>query len=317
MAMTNRDGQQYVARHISGQCVTPKEAEHFGAFTEELRGLGRKAKTLESYTFDWRLFSQWYAETNGEPFELGRLSSIDIQDYKSFLMARGSAAATINRRLVFVKRYARFGLENGAVRPELQGVLQRVSGVRRQTLAPKSVDARQVRRLLKEVELVGDRRDQAILYVFLFTGIRVGELVKVTRDEVALSEKKGAIHIRAEVGKGGRERTVPIPLEARRRLQAYLESRKDNRPELFIGQRGSLREDAVVRIVRKYADRAGVAVTPHLLRHTFAYQYLKKNENDLVGLASILGHENLNTTRLYTQKRLEDLQESSERVGYF
>ena len=297
--------------------VTAPERESFRRFLDELRGLGRKEKTLRAYTSDWLLFSRWYEETNGEPFELSRLSSIDVQDYRSFLMARGGATATINRRVVFLKRYSRFGSETGLVRQDLHRAVERVQGARRQTLAPKSLTARQARRLLKELELAGNLRDEAILYVFLYTGIRVGELVQLNRAEVLLSEKKGAIHIRANVGKGGRERVVPIPLEARRRLRAYLENRLDGYPQLFIGQRGPLKEDAVVRVVQKYADRIGVPVTPHLLRHTFAYRYLEKNENDLVGLAAILGHENLNTTRLYTQKRLEDLQDSAERVGYF
>jgi integrase/recombinase XerC len=306
-----------VRKHKKAASAAEDERCRFEGFLQELRGLGRRGKTLQSYAFDWLQFSRWYEETNGEPFDIGRLSSIDIQDYKAFLMAQGAAAATINRRLVFLKRYARFGLEKGAVRQELQGAFQQVQGVRRQGLAPKSVEIRQVRRLLKEIELAGNPRDETMVYLLLYTGLRVGELVKVRRDDVELSEKKGAIHIRAEIGKGGRERTVPVPLEARRRLQAYLESRKDQHPELFLGQRGPLKEDAVVRMLRKYAERVGVAITPHLLRHTFAYQYLEKNANDLVGLAAILGHESLNTTRLYTQKRLEDLQESAERVGYW
>jgi integrase/recombinase XerC len=309
--------RQYVLEHKHAAYATEDERGRFEGFLEELRGLGRRGKTLQSYAFDWLQFSRWYEQTNGECFDIGRLSSIDIQDYKAFLMAQGSAAATINRRLVFLKRYARFGVERGAVRRELQGAFQQVQGVRRQALAPKSVEIRQVRRLLKEVELAGNLRDETIIYLLLYTGLRVGELVRVLKDDVELSEKKGAIHIRAEIGKGGRERTVPIPLEARRRLQAYLDGRKDQHPELFLGQRGPLKEDAVVRILRKYAEKVGVAMTPHLLRHTFAYQYLEKNANDLVGLASILGHESLNTTRLYTQKRLEDLQESAERVGYW
>jgi integrase len=294
-----------------------RECSCFESFLQSLRALGRREKTLRSYAFDWRLFSQWYQQTNGEPFDLRRLSTIDLQDYKSHLMTREHAPATINRRLVFLKRYAGFGVEQGAVRQNLHRAFQQVQRVRQQSLAPKSVSSREVRRFLKELELLGNLRDQAIIYLFLYSGLRVGELVRLRREDLALSEKKGTIHIRSEIAKGGRERTVPVPLEARRRLQAYLDSRKDDLPELFLGQRGPIQEDAVVRIIRKYAERIGLTITPHQLRHTFAYQYLAKNSNDLVGLAAILGHESLNTTRLYTQKRLEDLQESAERVGYF
>lgn len=293
------------------------ERRHFESFCGDLQGLGRKRKTLESYAFDWRQFSQWYQESNGEPFDLRRLSTIDVIDYKSFLISRGSAPATINRRLAFLKRYAAFGAEQGSVKQELIVAFKRVQGVRRQVLAPKSLEARDARRFLKEVELRGGRRDQAIVFFLLYTGLRVGELVGLRRDDLELSEKKGTVLVRSAIAKGGRERIVPVPLEARRRLTIYLDDRQDGRQDLFLGQRGPIREDAVVRIIRKYADWIGVPITPHLLRHTFAYQYLARNENDLVGLAAILGHENLNTTRLYTQKRLEDLQESAEKVGYY
>ena len=301
----------------NSQPTTDQELDRFDAFLDELRSLGRRDKTLNAYACDWQQFSRWYAETNGEPFDLARLSSIDIQDYKSFLLSRGRSPATVNRRLIFLKRYSRFGAETGSVRQDLHAAFQKIQGVRRQSLAPKSLEIKQVRRLLKELELLGNVRDQAILSLFLYTGVRVGELVQLRKKDAEISERKGCLHIRAEIAKGGRERVAPLPLEARQRLQAYLGTRQDRYDSLFIGQRGPMKEDAIVRIVRKYAERCGIHVTPHLLRHTFAYQYLDRNQNDLVGLAAILGHESLNTTRLYTQKRLEDLQKSAERVGYF
>lgn len=297
--------------------ASPTEKRRFRSFIRGLEDAGRRPKTILSYYFDWKTFSRWFEEANGEPFDLQRLSAIDVQDYKSFLLIRGMSNATINRRIVFLKRYARFGLEQGFLRQNNWRGIQQVQGLRRQVLAPRSLRSRDVRRFLKEVELRGSPRDQAIVYILLYTGLRVGELVNLRREDVTLSEKKGTIRLRGAVTKGGAERSVPVPLEARRRLAAYLESRGDEYSALFVGQRGPLREDAVVRVIAKYARWAGLKITPHLLRHTFAYQYLEKNANDLVGLAAILGHENLNTTRLYTQKRLEDLQEGVERVAYF
>jgi site-specific recombinase XerD len=292
------------------------ELQRFEKFQKQLREMGRRPKTLQAYGEDWKVFSAWYADANGEAFDLRGLATIDVQDYKTFLLTRGSSVATINRRIAFLKRYVRFGVEEGMVRREIGQAIGRVAGLRRQTLAPRSVRVQDVRRFLKELELCGHLRDQAIVYLFLYTGIRSGELVQVHREDVELSERKGVILVRSEIAKGGRERTVPVPLEARRRVMAYLETRRDSHPELFIGQRGPIHEDAVARVLQKYAQRIGVKITPHLLRHTFAYQYLAKNNNDLVGLAALLGHENLNTTRLYTQKRIEDLEAGVEKVGY-
>ena len=85
-----------------------------------------------------------------------------------------------------------------------------------------------------------------------------------------------------------------------------------------MGQRGPLGEDAVGRIVGKYATWAKLeGVTPHALRHTLAYNYLQKTGNDLIGLANILGHDNVTTTQIYTQKPLGALQDEIEKVQFF
>jgi site-specific recombinase XerD len=79
-----------------------------------------------------------------------------------------------------------------------------------------------------------------------------------------------------------------------------------------------LGEDAIGRIVGKYATWAKLeGVTPHVLRHTFSYNYLEKTGNDLVGLATILGHDNVTTTQIYTQKPLGALQDEIEKVQFF
>ena len=127
---------------------------------------------------------------------------------------------------------------------------------RQQKLAPKALAQADVRRLLKEVELRADVRDQAILYTLLYTGLRVGELAHLRVEDVTLSERKGTIVVRGEHAKGGKQREVPVPHEARERLVAYLDQHPTGKGILFLGQRGPLGEDAVGRIVGKYATWA-------------------------------------------------------------
>ncbi|MBZ0301237.1 MAG: tyrosine-type recombinase/integrase [Anaerolineae bacterium] len=101
-------------------------------------------------------------------------------------------------------------------------------------------------------------------------------------------------------------------------LAAYLDQHPTGKGILFLGQRGPLGEDAIGRIVGKYATWAKLeGVTPHTLRHTFSYNYLEKTGNDLVGLANILGHDNVTTTQIYTQKPLGALQDEIEKVQFF
>jgi site-specific recombinase XerD len=298
--------------------VTAAEKTRAAKFFQWVEERGRRPRTLSAYQGDWRVFADWYLQTNGELFDLARLTTLDLNDYREWAVAEGMAPSTINRRLGFLKQYATWGLEQRIVEPSVRAAIKEVKLARQQKLAPRALSQVEVRRLLKEVELRADPRDQAILYTLLFTGLRVGELAHLQVEDVTLSERKGTILIRGEHAKGGKQRQVPVPMEARKRLEAYFETRSTGGGPLFVGQRGPLGEDAIARVVKKYAAWAQLeGVTPHVLRHTFSYAYLEKTHNDLVGLADILGHDNLATTQIYTQKPLGALQDEIEKVQFF
>src|SRR5208283_3747729 len=120
-------------------------------------------------------------------------------------------------------------------------------GRRRQLLASKGMDRRQTRRILREVELRRDVRAGAIFSLFLYTGCRVGDLVALELHDLMLSERSGSVVFR--LGKGNKQKSVPLPLPARRALQAYLDTRPAvQSARLFIGERGPLTEKGVRRI---------------------------------------------------------------------
>ena len=299
--------------------VTAPEWQRCQAFLSSLQARGRSAKTLAEYVGDFTCVARWSCHTNGELFDLTRLTAREVQEFKRCCQRHRRAPATINRRLSFVKQYVRYGFQQDVVQKTIYQDIQELPWVRTQPLAPRALDPQALRRYLKEVDLRASRRDQAIIATLLYTGLRVGELVHLRCDDVALSPLKGRLVIRAAHGKGDKERVVPVPRHARKALQAYLQERTnkdDTRDMLWVGKRGPLHTDAVARVVKKYAAVAAVAVSPHVLRHTFSYAYLTSNPNDLVGLADILGHANLQTTRRYTKKRLDDLQASIERVQF-
>jgi len=303
---------------IDDVLATKEEQERLARFLQELQERGRSPRTLRAYQFDWSQFAGWYAEVNQEPFALERLAAMDVQDYISWGQQQGLKATTLNRRLAWLKQYATWGAQQKVVDAEMRRRIKAVPIQRKQQLAPHSLSSREARKLLKEVKVRGNPRDEAIISTLLYTGLRVGELVSLTMDDVTLSERKGTIQVRAEVAKGGKERAVPVPKKAREALQVYIGERPaEGNGALFMGRQGPLSTEGVAAVVAKYAAWSRLeGVTPHVLRHTFAYSYLENNNNDLVALADILGHSDLNTTRIYTKRRLSDLQEGAERVRF-
>jgi integrase/recombinase XerC len=199
-------------------------------------------------------------------------------------------------------------VEEGHLSIETAKELASVPNVAQQALAPRGLSKTELRRLLKEVDLRGTLRDRALIYLMLHTGLRLGEAAALGMDDVALSTRKGTLKLRSEWAKGGKERIVPIPALARNALTAYIVARPEGPSgHVFQGERGPIGRAGIAKVIAKYATSANVAATPHSLRHCFAYRYLEQSSNDLVGLAALLGHSNLNTTLGYTRKRLEDL----------
>ncbi len=229
-------------------------------------------------------------------------STDDLNVYLAQLRADGLAPATISRRISAARSFFAHQVLLGA---RTDNPAADLDAPRRRPKLPRTLSPREVERLIEAAAGTAPRalRDTALIELLYGAGLRVSEAVGLERAGVDLDERL----VRC-VGKGGKERIVPIgraAVEALRRYLArgrpYLDRR--HRPELFLNaQGGALTRAGAFLILRRVADKAGLEpgrVHPHLLRHSFA-THLLEGGADLRSVQEMLGHADLATTELYT-----------------
>jgi integrase/recombinase XerD len=269
---------------------------------------GLSSNTLAAYRADLTALARWL---NERQTPIMRTTRADLQDFIAYRVHAGARPRSTARQLSSFRRFFRYLMRENQIRedPTAQIAMPKIG-----RSLPKSLTEEEVEALLG-APVVSDplgNRDRTMLEVLYATGLRVSELVNLRHTQVNTTQ--GVIRI---LGKGNRERLIPLGEEAMRWLKDFasgsrgeilLERQTDY---LFPTRRGDrMTRQAFWHIIKRYARKAGITkeLSPHTLRHAFA-THLLNHGADLRVVQMLLGHSDLSTTQIYTHVARERLKE--------
>ncbi len=273
------------------------------------------AQTVRAYRSDVASYLRWCARGKIDPL---CATHRVIRRYLAYLDQARYARRTVNRHLSAVKGFYRWLVAEGRIESSPADVLQ---GPKQGRSLPRAIHHNEMDRLLS-VTLEGktpeeitpeDLRDQAILELLYASGLRVSECAGLQLKGIDLSERLVRV-----MGKGSKERIVPLHRTACDALQAYL---TQGRPQLLCGNRSTfafistrgnnMSANAVRTVFKRALRRAGLdeSLSPHAMRHSFATDLLAGGA-DLRSVQEMLGHSSLSTTQIYTHMTPERLRKA-------
>lgn len=258
--------------------------------------------TVAAYRRDLEDYARFLG---GRRRDARRVRPHDVIEYLAHLRTLGRAEATISRRFACLRGFHRFLAAEGLAKTDPTATLD---APRKWRTLPKVPSREEVLRLLAAVPVASrrGRRDRALFEALYATGARVGEILGArVRD---YHEELGLLKL---LGKGSKERLVPVGRAARDAIAAHLADRPGVSPDdpLVASLRGRrLTRDRVLRMLHGYAAAAGLrqAPSPHSFRHAFA-THLLEGRADVRAVQELLGHASVSTTQLYTHVEQERL----------
>lgn len=271
-------------------------------------------KTLESYFRDVRQFIGYFHRNYQEDIGIRELEALEPRDFRGFLAFRREAGASdrsVARALSALRMFYRFlerqyDISNKA--------LLLINSPKISHSIPKPIPVEKAMESLASTDTVRDvagwisDRDVAVLSLLYGAGLRISEALNLSRAEAPLADG-GVLRV---VGKGARERSVPILPVVGEAVQAYIASCPFELPEdeaLFRGERGGKLSPRIIQLLMtrlRHALNLPETATPHALRHSFATHLLGKGA-DLRQIQELLGHASLSTTQIYTEVDREQL----------
>jgi integrase/recombinase XerD len=279
---------------------------------------GASANTIAAYKNDLQQLADFIgsrASSDG----WRSLSRSDIQDFILDLKERGYTETSVARKVAAVRSFFAFLAAEGSI---TANPTEGLSSPRVGKTLPKAISPNEVDELLEQPARRSTpeaKRDRAMLELLYATGMRVTELVSLDMENLNLDPRSPFVRC---IGKGAKERSIPIHDHALEALNGYLEDgrpimvRNHDEQALFVNRRGErLTRQGFWLILKGYAKSAnlGAGVTPHTLRHSFATHMLRGGM-PLRNVQEMLGHANISTTQVYTHLTSDHVREVYERA---
>jgi integrase/recombinase XerD len=282
---------------------------------------GASGNTIAAYRNDLQQFGTYVSslDINGDHPPLEAIDKEVIHDYVHELRRRKYADATVARKVAAIKTFFGFLSDEGAVK---RNPTESLTSPRVGKSLPKPLSLQEIDELLEQPARRSSpeaRRDRAMLELLYATGMRVTELVSLDVDTVDLDRNGPRVRC---LGKGSKERVIPIHEHAAQAVEEYLNDGRNhlvknkNEPALFVNRRGErLTRQGFWLILKSYARDARIAtpVTPHTLRHSFATHMLRGGA-PLRNVQELLGHANISTTQVYTRLTDEHVRQVYEKA---
>ena len=272
--------------------------------------------SIRNYLSDLRHFIAWY-ETERETqvhecFTPQGITTPALTRYRTYLQTVGrQKPASVNRSLISLKRYFGWASQQHVI-PYDPSLAVKLVGQEEST--PRHLDDQEEQALVAAATKAGNLRDRVLIVLLLHTGLRARELCRLRCDQVKLGKRSGFLEI---IGKRNKYREVPLNATARKMLEEYLPTLARDTVYLFPSNKTNkaLSERALGYIVKKYARAAKLPdVSPHDLRHRFGYRMAELVP--LHRLAQIMGHDSLDTTKVYIQGTKHDLHQAVETIAW-
>lgn len=260
--------------------------------------------TVAAYRRDLVDFQRFLAERSGRAPRVEEITEDDVRSYLTNLTRRGLSARTVARRLATIKSFRKYLKRRGA---EGVDIGPDIKGPRLPKRLPGFLSVEEMVELLDRSEWNDEKgiRDRAMVELLYSTGMRLSELVGLRCGDLSLP---GAMVL--VLGKGGRERKIPVGKAALSAVDAYLQTRGVSEPgdPLFPGRKGAISPRTVQRVVTRHLRRVArrSRLSPHILRHSFATHLLDRGA-ELRAVQELLGHTSLSSTQIYTHVTMERL----------